>query len=236
MINILVVEDEKDINDLIEIYLVKEGYKVFKAFDGNEAISIFNKEAINLILLDVMIPGIDGFNVLRKVRETSEVPVIFLTARIEEKDKILGLGLGADDYVMKPFSPLEVLARVEANLRRYLKYKNINEKEDIENIEVIKFGNIKIDINGYCVYKDEKPIDLNTKEYKILELLSKNQGRVYTKKQLYEAIWEEPYYGDENTIMVHMSRLRDKIEDNPKSPKYIKTIRGIGYKLERGEV
>lgn len=233
MVNILVVEDEKDINDLLEIYLVKEEYKVFKAFDGNEAMSIFKKEDINLILLDVMIPGIDGFNVLRKVRESSEVPVIFLTARIEEKDKILGLGLGADDYIMKPFSPLEVLARVEANLRRYLKYKGINEAD---KKEIIKFGNIKIDTKGCSVYRNGELIELNSKEYKILEHLSTNPGRVYTKKQLYEAIWEETYYGDENTIMVHMSRLREKIEEDSKSPRYIKTIRGIGYKFERGEV
>lgn len=227
--DILIAEDEQDIRELLELHLIKEGYNVHLASNGEEALDIFKKHEIDLALLDIMMPKIDGLKVLKHIREKSEIPVIFITARDEESDKILGLGLGADDYVIKPFSPIEIIARVQAHLRRYYKYSNKVQKSEI------KIGQLKIDKESCIVYKNEKEIILNAKEFKILEILMENVGKVYTKKQLYEIVWEEPYYGDSNTIMVHISHIREKIEDNPKSPIYLKTIRGIGYKLEKVE-
>lgn len=225
--NILLAEDEQDIRELLELHLSKENYTVFQAEDGLEALKIFNNEHIDLALLDVMMPGMDGFKVLKKIRETSEIPIIFLTARVDDTDKILGLGLGADDYIVKPFSPIEVIARIAAQLRRYYKYTNGHLND------TLVIGNLTLNKDSFSLFKSEKAVELNPKEYKILELLMDNAGKVYTKKQLYEAVWEEPYYGDDNTIMVHVSHIRDKIEDNPKSPKYLKTVRGIGYKFEK---
>lgn len=224
--NILIAEDERDIRNLVNLHLSKDGYKIFEAENGLEAINIFEKNNIDLAVLDVMMPIMDGINVLRKIRENSTIPVIFLTARGEESDKILGLGLGADDYIVKPFSPLELSARVQAHLRRYYKYTA--EKP----IREVIIGDIIINKESYTVYKKNNKVDLNAKEYRILELLMDNPGRVFTKKQIYEEVWGEPFYGDENTIMVHISHLRDKIEEDPKVPKYLKTIRGIGYKVE----
>lgn len=225
--NILVAEDEQDIRELLELHLLKEGYTIYLASDGEEALKVFEKEAIDIALLDIMMPKIDGYRVLKEIRETSEIPVIFITARDDEADKILGLGLGADDYVVKPFSPIEIIARVKAQLRRSYKYSNKSSKNEIT------IGDLKIDRESCIVYRDTKEINLNAKEFKILEMMMDNAGKVYTKKQLYEAVWEEPYYGDSNTIMVHISHIREKIEENPKSPKYLKTIRGIGYKMEK---
>jgi len=225
-VNILIAEDERDIRNLVNLHLSKDGYKIFEAENGFEAINIFEKQHIDLAVLDVMMPIMDGINVLRKIRENSTIPVIFLTARGEESDKILGLGLGADDYIVKPFSPLELSARVQAHLRRYYKYTA--EKP----IREIIIGDITINKESYTVYKKNNKVDLNAKEYRILELLMDNPGRVFTKKQIYEEVWGEPFYGDENTIMVHISHLRDKIEEDPKVPRYLKTIRGIGYKVE----
>ncbi|SHJ98196.1 DNA-binding response regulator, OmpR family, contains REC and winged-helix (wHTH) domain [Clostridium cavendishii DSM 21758] len=225
--NILIAEDEKDIRNLIELHLSKEDFKVFEAEDGLEAISIFGSEHIDLAILDVMMPNLDGIGVIKHIREKSEIPVIFLTAKSEDHDKILGLGLGADDYMVKPFSPIELLARVNAQLRRYYKYSSGKTKSEIT------LGELKIDKDSCAVFKNSEPLELNAKEFKILELLMDNPGKVYTKKQLYELVWCDTYYGDDNTIMVHISHIRDKIETNPKAPKYLKTIRGIGYKMER---
>ncbi len=224
--NILIVEDEQDIRELLELHLSKEGYKIFTAEDGIKALSIFEDEDIDIALLDVMIPKIDGFKVLRKIRETSEIPVIFITAREEECDKILGLGLGADDYVIKPFSPIEIIARVKAQLRRYYKYSNKAHKTGTT------IGELMLDKESCSIYKNNIELALNPKEYRLLEFILENPGKVYTKKQLYEIVWENPYYGDSNTIMVHISHIREKIEADPKNPKYLKTIRGIGYKME----
>ena len=199
---------------------------MYQAENGASALEIFNNEHIDLALLDVMMPYLDGFKLLKKIRSTSEIPVIFLTARVEDTDKILGLGLGADDYIVKPFSPIEVIARVAAQLRRYYKYTNGHITSQIT------VGELNLDKESFTLYKNDSLIDLNPKEYKILEVLMENAGKVYTKKQLYETVLQDPYYGDDNTIMVHISHIRDKIEDNPKSPKYLKTVRGIGYKLE----
>ncbi|SFB05369.1 response regulator transcription factor [Clostridium frigidicarnis] len=226
--NILIAEDEQDLRELVKLHLLKEGFKVYEAENGLDALNILNKTEINLAILDVMMPVMDGFSLIKSIRETSEIPVIFLTARGEDTDKILGLGLGADDYVVKPFSPVELIARVNAQLRRYLKYSNNEKRQD--NIIV---GNLVLDKDSCTVCKNNINLELNAKEYKILELLMSSPGKVYTKKQLYETVWQDTYYGDDNTIMVHISHLRDKIEDDQKNPKYLKTIRGIGYKLER---
>lgn len=225
-LNILIAEDEKDIRDLVSLHLSKDDYKVFEAENGIEAINIFESNKIDLAILDVMMPKLDGFAVIKKIRESSTIPVIFVTARDEDMDKILGLGLGADDYMVKPFSPLELTARVQAQLRRYYKYTNS------QNITELVLGNLTLDKESCTLHKNQNRVELNAKEFKILEFLMENKGKVFTKKQLYEKVWEEPYYGDDNTIMVHISHLRDKIEDDPKNPKYLKTIRGIGYKIE----
>jgi len=225
--NILIVEDEQDIRELLEIHLSKEGYKIFTAEDGIQALNIFQNKEIDIALLDVMIPQIDGFKVLKKIRETSEIPVIFITAREEEADKILGLGLGADDYVIKPFSPIEIVARVQAQLRRYYKYSNKPHKTGT------MVGELMLDKESCSIFKNNIELALNPKEYRLLEFILENPGKVYTKKQLYEVVWENAYYGDSNTIMVHISHIREKIEADPKNPKYLKTIRGIGYKMEQ---
>lgn len=225
--NILIAEDDNDIRDLIKLHLSKDDYTVFLAEDGKKAMDIFDSEDIDLAVLDIMMPYIDGFNLLTHIRQTSEIPVIFLTARGEDGDKILGLGLGADDYIVKPFSPIELTARIQAQLRRYYKYST----GKIKNTATL--GDLTLDKTSCEILKNNVPLELNAKEFKILELLIENPGRVYTKKQLYETIWEETYYGDDNTIMVHISHIRDKIEDDPKKPQYLKTIRGIGYKMER---
>ncbi|HCW54383.1 MAG TPA: DNA-binding response regulator [Clostridium sp.] len=224
--NILIAEDEKDIRELIALHMKKENYSIFEASNGEEALEIFKNEKIDLILLDIMMPKVNGISVIQKVRETSTIPIICITAMGNDCDKVLALGLGADDYLVKPISPIELSARVESNLRRCYKY---SEKQE----QVYEIGEIKIYTDTFEVYKNEKKIDLNPKEFKILKLLVSNIGKVFTKKQIYEEVWGDIYIGDSNNIMVHLSHLREKIEDDPKNPKYIKTIRGIGYKVER---
>ena len=226
--NILIAEDEQDIRELLSLQLGKEGYKTFLAEDGLEAMEMFKDNSIDLAILDVMMPRLDGFGVLKAIREISDVPVIFLTARTEDVDKILGLGLGADDYMTKPFNPMEVIARVQAQLRRYYKYSSNSNKVKPD----IVAGELRLNKDSCSICKEDVCLELNAKEYKLLELFMENVGKVYTKKQLYETVWEDDYYGDDNTIMVHVSHLREKIEDNPKSPRYLKTVRGIGYKFE----
>ncbi|MEW8955644.1 response regulator transcription factor [Clostridium sp.] len=225
--NILIAEDEQDLRDLVKLHLSKEGFNVLSASNGAEALELFKANHIDLAILDVMMPYMDGFQVLKYIREVSEIPVIFVTARGEDTDKILGLGLGADDYVVKPFSPIELMARVQAQLRRYYKYTNGKTNTEIA------IGDLVLHKDSCTIYKNNDALELNAKEYRIMELLMDNPGKVYTKKQLYENVWQDTYYGDDNTIMVHISHLRDKIEENPRSPKYLKTIRGIGYKLEK---
>ncbi|MDF2676163.1 MAG: DNA-binding response regulator [Bacillota bacterium] len=228
-LNILVVEDEDDIRNLIKINLEDEGYNVFSACNGLEALKILKNESVNLILLDVMMPRLDGFNLLRKIREESTVLVIFLTARSDDMDKVLGLELGADDYLAKPFSMNELLARVKAQLRRNHEYTLPKQ----ENKEIIEYGGLSIDKDCCCAYVSGETIVLNAKEYKLLLFLMENPKKVFTKKQLYNAVWDDDYYYDDNTVMVHISHLRNKIEIDPQNPEYIKTIRGIGYKLHK---
>jgi DNA-binding response OmpR family regulator len=226
--NILVAEDEDDIRNLLKISLADEGYTVFPASDGLEALAVLHREDIQLAVLDVMMPRLDGFNLLRKLREFSTVPVIFLTARADDMDKVLGLGLGADDYLAKPFSMSELLARVAAQLRRSTAYMAQSRNAP----HVIAYGGLRLDTDSCTAYKDGAPIDLNAKEYLLLKLFMENRERVFTKKQLYTAVWDDDYYYDDNTVMVHISHLRYKIESDPQNPEYIRTIRGIGYKLQ----
>ncbi|KAB3525515.1 response regulator transcription factor [Alkaliphilus serpentinus] len=227
---ILIAEDEKDIRELLRINLEKEGYKVFCAKDGNEALEVFYKNKIDLAIFDIMMPILDGLNLLRKIRETSSIPIIILTARGEEMDKVLGFGLGADDYLVKPFSMAELIARIEARLRR--SYENaINQKSTLLTI-----GELTLDIDGWCVSKNGVKIELNAKEFSILKSFMENPERVFTKKQLYSAAWEDDYLYDDNTIMVHISRIRNKIEADPHNPVYIKTIKGVGYKFCKGDL
>lgn len=224
--NILIAEDEKDIRDLISLHMKKENHNVFEASDGKEALDIFEREKIDLILVDIMMPKINGIEVIQKVRESSTIPIICITAMGSDSDKVLALGIGADDYLVKPISPIELCARVSSHLRRCYRYTENRE-------DAYTTGELKIYSDTFEVYKGNKKIELNPKEFKILKLLISNAGRVFTKKQIYEQVWGEIYIGDSNNIMVHLSHIREKIEDDPKNPVYIKTIRGIGYKIER---
>lgn len=224
---ILIADDEADIRNLIKISLEENGYTVLSAQNGKEALDLLLSEDIHLAILDVMMPIMDGFNLLRKIREYNTIPVIMLTARTDDMDKVLGLGLGADDYLSKPFSVSELIARVGAQLRRSNEYLTPREK----SVTTVTYGNLSIDREKCCAFKDGEPIELGAKEYKLLLYFVENPERVFTKRQLYHAVWEEDYYYDDNTIMVHISRIRSRIEDDPQKPKYLKTIRGVGYKL-----
>ncbi len=224
---ILIADDEMDIRNLIKISLEEAGYTAVTAQNGKEAWDILTEQEVHLAILDVMMPVMDGFNLLRKIRDHSTIPVIFLTARADDMDKVLGLGLGADDYLAKPFSVAELVARVGAQLRRSNEYLPIREKADAR----IVYGNLSIDKEKCCAFKDGTPIELGAKEYKLLLYFMENPERVFTKRQLYHAVWDDEFYYDDNTVMVHISRIRSRIEEEPQKPQYLKTIRGIGYKL-----
>lgn len=224
--NILVAEDEADIRNLLNIHLEANGYTVFACANGLEALDVFEKNSIDLAVLDVMMPVLDGYQVLKRLRETSDIPILFLTARDQDMDKVLGLGLGADDYLTKPFSMAELLARVGAHLRRHQRYVG-NPDQNLP----ITYGKLTIDKSSCTAYVGKQPVALNGKEYKLLMHFMENPERVFTKQQLYTAAWDDDYYFDDNTVMVHISHLRNKIETDPQNPEYIKTVRGIGYKL-----
>lgn len=224
---ILVAEDERDIRNLLRIHLEENGYAVAEARNGKEALELFSSREIHLAILDVMMPVLDGFNLLRKIREISTIPVIFLTARADDMDKVLGLGLGADDYLSKPFSVAELLARVGAQLRRSGEYLKPREAADA----TVRYGDLSVDRDRCCASRAGEPIELGAKEYRLLLHFIEHPERVFTKKQLYQAVWDGDYCRDDNTVMVHISRLRARIEPDPQNPQYIKTIRGIGYKL-----
>ncbi|WP_160687061.1 response regulator transcription factor [Clostridium sp. C2-6-12] len=229
MNNILVVDDEKEIRDLLEINLSNEGYNIFKANCGEEAFDILEKEEIHLIVLDVMMPGIDGLEVCRRVREKNNIPILMLSAKSEDMDKIKGIMTGADDYVCKPFNQLELIVRVKALLRRayYLNTK-IQASVDLIRIEAMV-----IDKSKHTVTVDDKEVDLTAREFEILYLLATNRGRVFSAEEIFEKVWKERYFQSNNTVMVHMSRLRDKIEHHMEGNKIIHTIWGVGYKIEK---
>ncbi len=226
---ILIAEDEQDMRNLLQLHLEQEGYSVLAARDGLHALDILQTQAVDLAVLDVMMPRLDGFNLLRKIRQTSKIPVVFLTARGDDMDKVLGLGIGADDYLVKPFSMAELLARIGAHLRRQIEYSADRQGQ----CSKIQCGSLILDKDACCVWRDGEQIELNAKEYLLLKYLMENPARVFTKRQLYTAVWDETAYFDDNTIMVHISHIRTKIEVDPKEPRYIKTIRGIGYKFDK---
>ncbi|MBV7272474.1 response regulator transcription factor [Clostridium sp. PL3] len=226
MKKVLIADDEKELVELLSLYLEKE-YELFKAYDGSMALDILQSNNIDIAVIDIMMPNIDGYQLIKRIREKFNIPVIMLSAKGEYSDRILGLELGADDYVTKPFNPLEIAARIKAQLRRYYKF-NENTKE---KVEIIEFGTLRLDKATYVLYKNNEEVALTSTEYKILLLLMSSPGRVFTKKQIFEQVWEETFYGDDNSIMVHMSKLREKIEEDSKKPIYIKTIRGLGYKF-----
>lgn len=229
MANILVCDDDGAIVDAIEIYLEQEGYQIYKAYDGEEAIEVLQREEIHLLIIDIMMPKLDGIRATLKIRETSSIPIIILSAKSEDADKILGLNIGADDYVTKPFNPLELVARVKSHLRRYTKLGNIQE----EDSQVYRVGGLAINDETKEVTVDEEIVKLTPIEYNILLLLVKNQGRVYSIDQIYENIWNEEAIGADNTVAVHIRHIREKIEINPKEPRYLKVVWGVGYKIEK---
>lgn len=230
-IKILVVEDDREIHQLVSRYLQKEGYKIHSAFDGQEALKYIEYHTYELIVLDLMLPGIDGLEVLRRIREKGVTPVLILSAKSEDPDKIIGLGLGADDYVTKPFSMGVFIARVKALLRRSLYYQEKNE----ENREVLQYKGLTLNLSACMATVGETSISLTAKEFELLKLFLTNPNRVFTKSQLFQAVWKDDYMTDDNTVMVHIRKLRKKIEKDPSNPKYIQTVWGFGYKLGEGE-
>lgn len=229
MANILVCDDDREIVDAIEIYLMNEGYRIFKAYDGEEAVRIIKSQDIHLLIMDVMMPKLDGIHATLKIREYSSIPIIILSAKSEDTDKILGLNIGADDYVTKPFNPLELIARVKSNLRRYTSLGSLN----VENNAVFSAGGLSINDETKEVTVDGESVKLTPIEYNILLLLMKNQGRVFSIDQIYESIWNEDAIGADNTVAVHIRHIREKIEINPKEPRYLKVVWGVGYKIDK---
>lgn len=232
MINetILVVDDEKEIRNLISIYLENDGYRILKAENGLEALEILESEEVQLVILDVMMPKMDGIEACMKIRESKNMPIIMLSAKSEDMDKILGLTTGADDYLSKPFNPLELIARVKSQIRRYIKLNNVS---NIRNEEIIEVDDLIINAANHEVMVGEKLVNLTKTEFDILELLAKNRGVVFSTEKIYKRIWQDDLYESDNTVMVHIRKIREKIEENTRKPKYIKTVWGVGYKIEK---
>lgn len=228
-LNILVCDDDKEIVEAIEIYLQQEGYQVFRAYDGEDALKILKEEEIYLLIIDVMMPKLDGIRATLKIREESSIPIIILSAKSEDTDKILGLNVGADDYITKPFNPLELVARVKSQLRRYTKLGNAAENGQA----VYQVGGLAINDELKEVTVDGEIVKLTPIEYNILLLLMKNQGKVFSINQIYENIWNEDAIGADNTVAVHIRHIREKIEINPKEPRYLKVVWGVGYKIDK---
>ena len=231
MNHVLVVEDDKEIREGVEIYLKSQGYEVFQAADGVEGLEVIEKEDIHLAIVDIMMPRMDGISMVVKLREKYDFPVIFLSAKSEEVDKIMGLNMGADDYVTKPFTPMELLARVNSQLRRYRRFmERLGDKE--ENSRIHTIGGLEINEDNVEVTVDGEPVKMTPIEYKILLLLMKNPGRVFSAEEIYERVWNERAINTD-TIMVHVRNIREKIEVNPREPKYLKAVWGVGYKIEK---
>lgn len=228
--NVLVVDDDKEITEAIEIYLTNEGYNVFKANDGIEALEIIKNNEVHLVLLDIMMPKMNGTRVTVKIREKLEIPIIMLSAKSEDTDKVMGLNLGADDYITKPFNPLELIARVNSQIRRYTRFSNFKKKED----EIV-IGTLILDKAAKRVSVDGEEVKLTPIELKILTLFMENEGRVFSIEEIYERVWNGPAY-NVDTVAVHVRHIREKIEINPKEPRYLKVVWGIGYKIEGKKV
>ncbi|MDA2599054.1 MULTISPECIES: response regulator transcription factor [Bacillus cereus group] len=227
---IMVVDDEKEIRELIAIYLKNEGYRVLQAENGEEGLELLKKNEVHLIVLDIMMPKIDGIHMCMKVREIAEMPIIMLSAKTQDMDKILGLTTGADDYVTKPFNPLELIARIKSQLRRYMK---MNGGISVQNENEVEIGDMKINITTHKVTIADQEVKLTPREFAILELLARNQGMVMSAEQIYERVWKEEAFQSDNTVMVHIRKIREKIEENPRKPRYVKTVWGVGYKIEK---
>ena len=230
MQTILVCDDDKQIVEAIDIYLTGEGFHILKAYDGYDALKILETEHADLMIIDVMMPGLDGIRTTLKVRETSSIPIIILSAKSEDSNKILGLNIGADDYLSKPFNPLELVARVKSQLRRYTQLGNLNQSS---NENVYKCGGLTINDDTKEVFVDDEPIKLTPIEYNILLLLTKNAGKVFSIDEIYKQIWNEEAIGADNTVAVHIRHIREKIEINPREPRYLKVVWGVGYKIEK---
>ena len=228
---ILVVDDDKEIVGAIKKRLELEGYDVVPAYNGLEALDVLVEQDIQLLIIDIMMPGMDGLSATMKIRESKNIPIIILSAKTEESDKILGLSMGADDYVSKPFRPDELIARVKSQLRRYLQLGSKAAGPEDNNRLIL--GGLTLDLDGKCIYVDGEPVKVTATEFKILNLLMRHPGRVFSAEEIYERVWEEAAYATENTVMVHIRRIREKIEIDPKNPKYLKVVWGIGYKMEK---
>ncbi|TVX96644.1 response regulator transcription factor [Cohnella terricola] len=226
--NVLIVDDEPEIREALTIYLTSEGIQVFTASNGEEALDILERETIHLIIMDIMMPRMDGIKATFKIRESRNIPIIMLSAKSEDTDKIMGLNIGADDYMTKPFNPMELIARVRSQLRRYT---NLGAVHSVNN-DRIQIKGLVLDRDAKTVFVDDDEVRLTAKEYKILELLMENKGRVFSIDEIYEKVWNEPFYSTENTVAVHIRNIREKIEINPKEPKYLKVVWGIGYKID----
>lgn len=229
--SILIIDDVEEIVGLVEVYLQNEGFSVYKATNGEEGLSILENNRVDLVILDIMMPGIDGLETCRRIRQKLSIPVIMLSAKSQDMDKILGLGIGADDYMTKPFNPMELVARVKSQLRRYL-YFNQNGKQEEDN-GLVRIRELVINRRNHSVSVFDKELSLTPTEYEILLLLAGNPGTVYSAEEIFEAVWKEKYYEANNTVMVHIRRLREKIEENPKEPKLLETVWGVGYKIEK---
>ena len=227
--NVLVVDDEKEITDAIEIYLKNEDINVIKAYDGLEALNIINNKEVHLVIMDLMMPKMDGMRATMNIREDKNIPIIILSAKSQDTDKILGLNIGADDYITKPFNPLELIARVKSQLRRYVDLGNYVKEE---SNDILTYGIVKLDKIRKYLEVDGKEIKITKTEYKILDLLLSNPGRVFSSAEIYERVWEEPCFSTD-TVMVHIRRIRENIEIDPKKPRYLKVIWGVGYKFEK---
>lgn len=228
---ILIVDDEKEIRDLIDIYLKNEGYRTLKAENGIEALNVLEKEEVHLIILDIMMPELDGIQACMKIREEKNMPIIMLSARTEDMDKIMGLTTGADDYITKPFNPLELIARVKSQLRRYIKLNNGG--NSVDRSALIEIDDLTMNMETHEVYLDGENIKLTPREFDILELLSRNRGIVFSIEKIYESVWKEEFIQSDNTVMVHIRKIREKIEEDPRKPRFIKTVWGVGYKIEK---
>ncbi|MGI6191023.1 MAG: response regulator transcription factor [Eubacterium sp.] len=230
--NILVCDDDKEIARAIEIYLGHEGYRVFKAYDGLQALDVVRDEEIHLIIMDIMMPKMDGIQATMKIREQKNIPIIMLSAKSEDYDKINGLNIGADDYITKPFNPMELVACVNSQIRRYT---NLGSMKAADEKSVFRSGGLIVDDQSKTVTVDGEEVDLTPKEYGILKLLTEHAGQVFSMEQIYEAVWKEPACNVENTVAVHIRHIREKIEINPRSPRYLKVVWGLGYKVEKNE-
>lgn len=232
MYNILVVDDDKEIVESIEIFLRNEGFNIYKAYNGLEALDVLVNKDVHLILMDIMMPKLDGIKATIKIREEKNIPIILVSAKSEDTDKIMGLNIGADDYITKPFNLLELIARVKSNLRRYVTLGNYN-SQNINNNEVLRSGGLELNTSTKEVKVDGQLVKVTPIEFKILNLLLANKGRVFSIDEIYERVWNEESFNVENTVAVHIRRIREKIEINPKEPRYLKVVWGVGYKIEK---